>query len=219
MRRRALMGGAKAPNLRDGLLAEWLLESDLLDTSGNGFNLLASATPTFNTDSEGSHVVLNNRYLYRNAKFLNPLKTSSYTISLHFNTVTVPRSYAMIISWAQNTAYTGHAFSIGHTTSYPVVYVRGNGLTNMGLTLENTTANVWYYYAVTYDVDTDITRVYLDSVLRDENTEAIKTNQNAQYFNINAQLNGQNMGNHLLRHIRIHNRVLTASEIAELGAL
>lgn len=215
-------GGSDVP--RDGLIAEWLFENDLKDTSGNQYDLSISATGNGDVDfvsKDGiqSCVYVPTRYLYRDTAFFTGVST--FTISLWYWLQSSSATYPQLLTFARGTSYTDMAIGLGFAGNLAnLLYVMAfqNGTGNDSIYALNLETGVWHNAVIQCDGANKTVAIYVDGVLTESKTLSKAPRTDGTSFNINGLNNSTNFaaGNTWYWHTRIYNRVLSQDEILAL---
>jgi len=200
-----------APVSTGGLVAEWSLDNNTNDISGNGINGSAVNSPSYTTDRQQGTAAMS-------------LNGSNEYVSINPAKLPTGRTARTISLWAKtNSTATGYrwAFSFGKSSKSNAMFIGQSGTTLYGggfsddLTKTNFwQANVWHHICLTYDGTTAV--LYADGNVV---ASAAKTwNLLLGTAAIGRQVNGLEYWNGSLDDVRVYDKALSSTEVKALAS-
>jgi len=214
--------------LQSGLVAHYPFDGDASDVSGNGNNGTVMGGGTFTTDRFGNP---NGAFSSTTTSYVNIPDSASldlqsaFTLSAWFKMDAVIHAYSALISKDYATAYSIGIDSGGngicpapsgtvrkmrlYVGPYPsVVYFNSDF-----------SCNTWYHVAVTFDDSANQAQLYVDGNLVDTQAMTLSPLINTSPLGIGKDGVHTDRFVGAIDDVRIYNRVLTSSEIAQLYTL
>lgn len=214
-----------ATNLQSGLIAHWKFDDcTAKDKSGNGYNGVINGSPKCVTGVIGKALQFNGikDFIVVADRPKLRLSGTSYTLS------------GWVLLKSYNSSYISGLIAKrggGHQQGYAwsmtgLAHDSPNGRALLGisrggdpviLSPTETPLNTWRHIAVTYDFNTNIAKLYINSALNTEASNIPSPNPNTSVPLIIARDNDSIYYlNGILDDLRVYNRVLSRSEISDL---
>lgn len=212
--------------LQSGLVAHYPFNGNASDASGNGNNGTVMGGGTFTTDRFGNP---NGAFSSTTTSYVNIPDSASldlqsaFTLSAWFKMDAVIHAYSALISKDYTTAYSiGINSGLSGVCPAPSGVVRRMRLQVADLDIyfnSDFSCNTWYHVAVTFDDNANQAQLYVFGNLVDTQTVITSPGINAYSLGIGTDTRYFDKFVGVIDDVRIYNRVLTSSEIAQLYTL
>jgi hypothetical protein len=202
-----------------GMVGHWTFAegagTTAADSSGQGNTANLSGGATWTSDCAGNN----------NALLTNGTGGIAQTASM-----VTPPDAGTVAFWMRSTGTpTGTARIMGLGGDWEIRQINdgrvisdlcGDGATTVGTVTPLTEVGRWYHFAATFDSDNDTYAIYVDGKLELSGTNSVAmSTQAANYLSFGTRTGTTEYWSGALRDVRIYNRRLCPTEIAELYGL